>query len=84
MIRSYRRAMKTRMARVQGQVRHEAREQGEGRVELSGSQRAEYGAAMRAFRSTYGLTDGLRLGRAEFGSYLERRRAADAKARGWA
>jgi hypothetical protein len=71
------------MARVQGQVRFEAQECGERRIEFSSTQRAEYGAAMRALRSTYGLTDGLRLKRPEFSDYLERRRAADAQARGW-
>ena len=75
--------MKSRMARVQGQVRFEARECGERRVEFDPIQRAEYGAAMRALRSSYGLTDGLRLDRGDFRSYLERRRAADAQARGW-
>ena len=75
--------MKSRMARVQGQVRFEARECGERRVEFSASQRAEYGTAMRALRSSYGMTDGLKLNQADFNNYLERRRAADAQARGW-
>ena len=76
--------MKSRMARVQGQVRFEALECGERRVEFNPIQRAEYGAAMRALRSSYGMTDGLKLNQSEFHAYLERRRAADAQARGWA
>jgi len=71
------------MARVQGQVRHQAREECQGRVEFDAVQRAEYGASMRALRASYGLTDGLRLDRRGFTEYLERRREADAKARGW-
>jgi len=80
--------MKSRMARVQGQVRFDARqlveEYVEGRVEFSPSQKAEYGRAMRALRASYGMTDGLKLNQSEFHAYLERRRAADAQARGWA
>ena len=76
--------MKSRMARVQGQVRFEAEECGERRIEFSPSQRAQYGEAMRALRSSYGMTDGLKLNQSEFHAYLERRRAADAQARGWA
>jgi hypothetical protein len=71
------------MARVQGQVRHEARESGQRRVEFSASQRAQYGEAMRALRASYGMTDGLKLSQSEFHAYLERRRAEDARARGW-
>jgi hypothetical protein len=74
--------MKTRMARVQGQARFEARERGE-RNEFTASQRAEYGRAMRDLRASYGMTDGLKLSQGEFHAYLERRRAEDARARGW-
>ena len=71
------------MARVHGQVRHEARECGEGRIEFNASQRAEYGRSMRALRASYGMTDGLKLSQEEFHAYLERRREEDARARGW-
>ena len=71
------------MARVQGQVRYEAQERGEGRIEMSPAQRAEYGRAMRDLRASYGLTDGLRVSQSGFHEYLARRRAEDAKARGW-
>jgi hypothetical protein len=74
--------MKTRMARVQGQARFASQESGEA-IEFTPSQRAEYGRSMRALRASYGLTDGLKLGQTEFHAYLERRRAADARARGW-
>ena len=75
--------MKSRMARVQGQVRFEAQECGERRIEFSASQMAQYGTAMRALRSSYGMTDGLKLNQTDFNNYLERRRAADVQARGW-
>ncbi len=71
------------MARVQGEVRFEALECGERRVEMSVRQRAEYGRAMRGMRWSYGMTDGLKLNQADFQKYLEDRRAADAEARGW-
>ena len=47
------------------------------------SEKKEYGEYMREYRAKYGLTDGLRLGREEFNSYLERRRNDDAERRGW-
>ena len=51
-------------------------------AEFTGNQKRAYGILCREERAAYGLTDGLRLDRGEFRSYLERRRAADAQARG--
>ena len=52
-------------------------------AEFTDSQKHAYGILCREERAAYGLTDGLRLDRGDFRSYLERRRAADAQARGW-
>ena len=49
--------------------------------EFTPDQKRFYGILCREERAAYGLTDGLRLDRGEFRSYLERRRAADAQAR---
>jgi hypothetical protein len=54
------------------------------RGDFTDSQKRLYGILCREQRAAYGLTDGLRLDRGDFRSYLERRRAADAQARGWA
>ena len=51
--------------------------------EFTDSQKSLYGILCREERAAYGLTDGLRLDRGDFRSYLERRRAADVQARGW-
>jgi hypothetical protein len=51
--------------------------------EFSASQKRLYGVLCREERARYGLTDGLRLDRGQFSEYLARRRAEDAKARGW-
>jgi hypothetical protein len=52
-------------------------------AEFDAVQKRAYGILCREERAAYGLTDGLRLDRGEFNDYLSRRRAEDAKARGW-
>jgi hypothetical protein len=59
----------------------ELRDKPEG--EFTVSQKRLYGVLCREERARHGLTDGLRLDRGEFRDYLERRRAEDARARGW-
>jgi hypothetical protein len=52
-------------------------------TELTPAEKQEYAKAMRQLRAAYGFTDGLRTDRQGFLSYLDRRRAQDAQARGW-
>jgi hypothetical protein len=52
-------------------------------AEFDGGEKRVYGILCREERAAYGLTDGLRLDRGEFRDYLDRRRAEDARARGW-
>lgn len=50
---------------------------------LTPEERRRYAIAMRDLRAAQGMTDGLRVDRQTFRSYLERRREQDRKARGW-
>jgi hypothetical protein len=51
--------------------------------ELTPAEKQQYARAIQDQRAAYGLTDGLRTDRKGLLSYLERRRAEDARARGW-
>ena len=50
--------------------------------QMSSSEKADYGEAMKAARAAYGLTDGLKCSQEEFHDYLARRRAEDEARRG--
>ena len=50
---------------------------------LTPEEKRRYAIKMQAERAKHGLTDGLRTDRKGLLSYLERRRAQDAQARGW-
>lgn len=50
--------------------------------DFSYEQSAGYGQAMRDIRGSYGMTDGLKTTKPGFDGYMDRRRAADARARG--
>ena len=50
--------------------------------EMSSSEKADYGSAMRAQRAANGLVDGLRLDQEGFYDYLARREAEDERLRG--
>jgi len=50
---------------------------------LTPEEKRQYALKARAERAKHGLTDGLRTDRKGLLSYLERRRAEDARARGW-
>lgn len=65
------------------QQRRQAREWQDPKYDLSHVERRAYGEACRELRSAYGLTDGLRLGKADFNDYLAKRREEDRARRGW-
>ena len=50
---------------------------------LTPEEKRRYARAMQDQRAAYGLTDRLRTDRKGLQEYLERRRAEDARARGW-
>ena len=50
---------------------------------LTREEKRRYAIKMQAERARHGLTDGLRTDRKGLQEYLERRRAEDARARGW-
>ena len=50
--------------------------------EMSSSEKADYGSAMRAQRAAHGLVDGLRTDQEGFHDYLARREAEDERLRG--
>ena len=50
---------------------------------LTREEKRRYAIKMQAERAKHGLTDGLRTDRKGLQEYLERRRAEDARARGW-
>ena len=50
--------------------------------QMSSSEKADYGSAMRAQRAAHGVTDGLKCSQEEFHDYLAKRRAEDERGRG--
>ena len=81
MTRSYRRDAKSRLSSVQNSHRRN----GDGsrwNEDFSYEESAAYGKAQRDFRGSYGMIDGLKTTKAGFDGYMDRRRAADARARG--
>ena len=51
--------------------------------EMTPQQKRDYGEGARAYRASFGLTDGLRCSQGEMNDYLARRRQEDRKRRGW-
>ena len=81
MTRSYRRDAKSRLSSVQNSHRRN----GNGsrwNEDFSYEESAAYGKAQRDLRGSYGMIDGLKTTKAEFDGYMDRRAAADARARG--
>ena len=70
------------MSSAQNEFRRENQGRNSGR-EMTPQQKREYGEGARAYRASFGLTDGLKCSQGEFNDYLARRRQEDQKRRGW-
>ena len=81
MPRSYRRDAKSRISGIQNEVQRN-NEGSRWSEDFSYEQAAGYGHAMRDIRGSHGMIDGFKTTKAGFDGYMDRRRAADARARG--
>ena len=81
MPRSYRRDARSRISGIQNELqrRNEGSRWSE---DFSYEQAGGYGQAMRDIRGSHGMIDGFKTTKAGFDGYMDRRRAADARARG--
>ena len=81
MPRSYRRDAKSRISSIQNELQRN-NEGSRWSEDFSYEQSAGYGHAMRDIRGSYQMIDGFKTTKAGFDGYMDRRRAADARARG--